>query len=252
MRGGLMIAGWESAELAEALIADTCDKHAIALGQLTLHADRGASMRSTPVADLLADLGVIKIHSRPYVSDDNPYSESHFKTMKYRSNFPDRFQSIEEARAFCQMFFAWYNYERRHSGIGYLTPAAMHAGVAGVVAAQPFPQRSGRDERPGLHPPPSAPPDTGTSGRRVSPSLKQRVTDAFPQLTCTRQPVSTAVPYCGQRARLPAFLQVFAPVPRHDKPQARQQDEGCKAGSDTDADVFRGDEDDSKHVQRQA
>jgi putative transposase len=83
-------------------IADTCDNHAITLGQLTLHADRGASMRSKPVADLLADLGVIKSHSRPYVSDDKPYSESHFKTMKYRPNFPDRFQSIEEARAFCQ------------------------------------------------------------------------------------------------------------------------------------------------------
>jgi transposase InsO family protein len=99
---GWMIAGCESAEMAEALIADTCDKHAITLGQLTSHADRGASMRSKPVADLLADLGVIKSHSRPYVSDDNPYSESHFKTMKYRLNFSDRFQSIEEARAFCQ------------------------------------------------------------------------------------------------------------------------------------------------------
>ena len=133
---GWMIAGWESAELAEALIADSCDKHAIVPGQLTLHADRGASMRSKPVADLLADLGVIKSHSRPYVSDDNPFSESHFKTMKYRPNFPDRFHSIEEARSFCQTFFSWYNYEHRHSGIGYVTPAAMHAGVANAIYKQ--------------------------------------------------------------------------------------------------------------------
>lgn len=133
---GWMIAGWESAELAEALIADACDKHSIAKGQLTLHADRGASMRSKPVADLLADLGVIKSHSRPYVSDDNPFSESQFKTMKYRPNFPARFQSIEEARSFCQTFFAWYNYEHRHSGIGYMTPADMHAGVANAIYDQ--------------------------------------------------------------------------------------------------------------------
>jgi putative transposase len=133
---GWMIAGWEAAELAKALIADACDKHSIAKGQLTLHADRGASMRSKPVADLLADLGVIKSHSRPYVSDDNPFSESQFKTMKYRPNFPARFQSIEEARSFCQTFFAWYNYEHRHSGIGYMTPAAMHAGVANAIYDQ--------------------------------------------------------------------------------------------------------------------
>jgi putative transposase len=130
---GWMIAGRESAELAEALIADTCDKHGIEPGQLTLHADRGASMRSKPVASLLADLGVIKSHSRPYVSDDNPYSESQFKTMKYRPDFPDRFQTIEEARAHLQTFFTWYNYEHRHSGIGYVTPAAMHAGVADAI-----------------------------------------------------------------------------------------------------------------------
>lgn len=131
-----MIAECESAELAEALIAETCDTQGIVPGQLTLPADRGASMRSKPVAALLADLGVIKSHSRPYVSDDNPYSESHFKTMKYRPNFPDRFQSIEEARAFCQTFFSWYNDEHRHSGLGYVTPAAMHAGVAIAIYDQ--------------------------------------------------------------------------------------------------------------------
>lgn len=133
---GWMIADCESAELADALIAETCDTQGIVPGQLTRHADRGASMRSKPVAALLADLGVIKRHSRPYVSDDNPDSESHFKTMKYRPNFPDRFQSIEEARAFCQTFFPWYNDEHRHSGIGDVTPAAMHAGVAMAIYDQ--------------------------------------------------------------------------------------------------------------------
>lgn len=130
---GWMIAPFESAELAEALIGTTCEKEGITPGQLTLHADRGASMRSKPVAALLADLCVIKSHSRPYVSDDNPYSESQFKTMKYRPNFPDRFQTMEEARAFCQDFFYWYNNQHRHSGIGYMTPAAMHTGEAAAI-----------------------------------------------------------------------------------------------------------------------
>lgn len=127
---GWMIADHEAAELAEALISETCNKQGIVPGQLTLHADRGAAMRSKPVADLLVDLGVIKSHSRPYVSDDNPYSESQFKTMKYRPAFPDRFQTIEQARAFCLTFFPWYNEQHRHSGIGYVTPAAMHDGSA--------------------------------------------------------------------------------------------------------------------------
>lgn len=133
---GWMIADCESAELAEALIEQTYDKQGIVKGQLTLHADRGASMRSKPVANLLADLGVIKSHSRPYVSDDNPYSESQFKTMKYRPNFPDRFQSVDEARAFCQTFFSWYNDDHRHSGIGYMTPVAMHGGAAQLIYAK--------------------------------------------------------------------------------------------------------------------
>lgn len=133
---GWLIAERESAELATQMICETVARHDVIPGKLTLHADRGASMRSKPVAALLADLGVIKSHSRPYVSDDNPYSESHFKTMKYRPNFPDRFQSIEEARAFCQTFFSWYNDEHRHSGLGYVTPAAMHAGVAIAIYDQ--------------------------------------------------------------------------------------------------------------------
>ena len=133
---GWMIADCESDALAEALIGHTCDKEGIVRGQLTLHADRGAAMRSKLVADLLVDLDVVKSHSRPYTSDDNPFSEAQFKTMKYRPGFPERFTSLAGARAFCQTFFAWYNYEHRHSGIGYMTPAAMHTGVATIIYQQ--------------------------------------------------------------------------------------------------------------------
>ncbi len=125
---GWMIAPRESAELAEKLIADTVAKQNIEPGRLTLHADRGASMRSKSVAALLVDLEVFKSHSRPYVSDDNPYSEAQFKTLKYRPDFPDRFGSIEDARAHCQAFFTWYSTEHRHSGIGFMTPETVHLG----------------------------------------------------------------------------------------------------------------------------
>jgi len=133
---GWMIAHREGAELAEAFIAETIGKHRIPPGQLTLHADRGKVMRSKPVAFLLADLGVTKTHSRPYVSDDNPYSESHFRTLKYRPEFPDRFGAIEDARAFGHVFFPWYNDDHRHSGLGLLTPAVVHFGEAPVVLAR--------------------------------------------------------------------------------------------------------------------
>ena len=125
---GWMVAPRESAELARKLIEDTCRKQQIQPGQLTIHADRGSSMTSKPVAFLLADLGVTKTHSRPYVSDDNPYSESQFRTMKYRPDFPDRFGSIQDSRGHSQRFFSWYNNEHRHSGIGLLTPAMVHYG----------------------------------------------------------------------------------------------------------------------------
>ena len=133
---GWMIAHREGAELAEAFIAETIAKHGIPPGQLTLHADRGRVMRSKPVAFLLADLGVTKTHSRPYVSDDNPYSESQFRTLKYRPEFPDRFGAIEDARAFGHVFFPWYNDDHRHSGLGLLTPAVVHFGDAPVVLAR--------------------------------------------------------------------------------------------------------------------
>lgn len=120
---GWMVAQREHADLAERLIAETIAKQEVPTGQLTLHADRGSSMTSKPVAFLLADLGVTKTHSRPHVSNDNPYSEAQFKTLKYRPGFPDRFASIEEARR-------WYNAEHRHSGIGLLAPEVVHYGQA--------------------------------------------------------------------------------------------------------------------------
>jgi putative transposase len=133
---GWLIAPRESAELAEQLIAETVVNEHIAPGTLTLHADRGTSMRSKPVAALLVDLEVAKTHSRPHVSDDNPYSEAQFKTLKYRPDFPDRFGSIEDARAHCQAFFSWYNDEHRQGGIGLMTPAAVHDGTAAAITAQ--------------------------------------------------------------------------------------------------------------------
>jgi putative transposase len=127
---GWMVAPRESADLAKKLIEETCEKQNIQPDQLGLHADRGSAMRSKPVALLLADLSVTKTHSRPYTSNDNPYSESQFRTMKYRPEFPDRFGCIQDSRAFCQTFFPWYNDEHRHSGIGMMSPAMVHYGVA--------------------------------------------------------------------------------------------------------------------------
>ena len=132
---GWMLAPHESAALAERLIAETCAKQGIQPGQLTLHADRGGAMRSKPVALLLADLGVVKTHSRPQVSNDNPFSEAQFKTLKYCPQFPERFGSIEDGRAFGQEFFRWYNHEHHHSGLGFLTPAVVHVGQATIVRA---------------------------------------------------------------------------------------------------------------------
>jgi putative transposase len=123
---GWMVAYKESAELAKALIEETCRRQDIVPGTLTVHADNGGSMTSLAVAQLLADLGVTKTHSRPHVSNDNPFSESAFKTLKYRPDFPERFMTIQEARMFCQKFFRWYNLEHRHSGIAMLTPLSVH------------------------------------------------------------------------------------------------------------------------------
>ena len=127
---GWMVAGRESASLAERLIMETCEKQDIARGRLTIHADRGTSMKSKLVAQLMADLGITKTHSRPHTSNDNPYSEAQFKTLKYHHTFPKSFGCIEDAQIFLRGFFEWYNGQHRHSGIGYVTPESLHTGRA--------------------------------------------------------------------------------------------------------------------------
>ena len=130
------VAPTESGELAKELIGDAVARQQVPPGQLTVHADRGSSMTSNPVVELLAFLGIGRTHSRPHVSNDNPYSEAQFKTLKYCPAFPERFGSIQDARGFCERFFAYYNHEHRHSGIGYHTPASVHYGTATEVRAQ--------------------------------------------------------------------------------------------------------------------
>src|SRR6059036_294180 len=127
---GWMVSPGENATLAEQFIRATCARQGIGRDQLTIHADRGQAMVAKSVAFLLADLGVTKTHSRPHVSNDNPFSEAQFKTLKYRPAFPDRFGSIQDARAHGQAFFAWYNTEHHHSGLGLLTPHDVHFGLA--------------------------------------------------------------------------------------------------------------------------
>ncbi len=133
---GWLLAHRESAELARRLILETCRKERVEIGQLGLHADRGPSMTSKTVAQLLADLGITKTHSRPHVSNDNPFSESQFKTMKYRPDFPDRVGSLEDGRSFCVDYFDWYNNHHHHSGLGFLTPAQVHHGLAAGALEQ--------------------------------------------------------------------------------------------------------------------
>jgi putative transposase len=130
---GWMVAHEESALLAKSLIAESCEKQLILPGRLTIHADRGSSMKSKSVALLLSHLGITKTHSRPRVSNDNPYSESQFKTLKYSPQFPGRFGCIEDALGFSRRFFPWYNDEHRHSGIAMLTPAVVHYGMASEI-----------------------------------------------------------------------------------------------------------------------
>jgi putative transposase len=127
---GWMVAHRESATLAERFIHETCARQGIGRDELTIHADRGAAMTSKPVAFLLADLGITKTHSRPHVSNDNPFSEAQFKTFKYQPAFPERFGAIQDVRAHCHVFFPWYNTEHHHTGLGLLTPYDVHYGLA--------------------------------------------------------------------------------------------------------------------------
>lgn len=123
---GWMIAERETATLAQELISETCARQDIQPAQLTIHADRGSSMTSKPVALLMADLGVTKSHSRPHVSNDNPYSEAQFKTLKYRPDYPCRFGCLADVRAWAKLFFSWYNQNHHHTGLALLTPAEVH------------------------------------------------------------------------------------------------------------------------------
>jgi transposase InsO family protein len=132
---GWCVADSESASLFKVLFEDALTKQAIPAGQLTLHADRGPSMKAKATALLLADLGVTKSHSRPYTSNDNPFSESHFKTLKYQPQFPKSFGCIEDAKAFCRRFFDWYNQDHHHFGLGLMTPDQVHYGQTDAVYA---------------------------------------------------------------------------------------------------------------------
>jgi putative transposase len=151
---GWMVSHEENATLAEQFIRETCERHGIGREPLTIHADRGQAMVSKSVAFLLADLGVTKTHSRPHVSNDNPFSEAQFKTLKYRPAFPERFGSLPDARAHGHIFFPWYNTEHHHSGLGLLTPHDVHFGLAeqrvtarALRSSQNGRSRSGRSRR---------------------------------------------------------------------------------------------------------
>ena len=133
---GWTVAAAETGDLASGLIAETLAAQGVQRDQLTLHADRGTSMTSKPVAQLLVDLGVARSHSRPHVSTDNPFSEAQFTTLKYCPAFPSRFGSIADARAFCAAFFEHYTHVHRHAGIGLHTPASVHYGTATEIRAQ--------------------------------------------------------------------------------------------------------------------
>lgn len=172
---GWLVTTRESGQLAEQLIAACLDDEGIARGQLTIHADRGTSMTSKPVVQLLADLGVVRSHSRPHQSNDNPYSEANFKTLKYFPTFPDRFTSLAHARTFCDRFFTYYNLEHRHSGIGLHTPADVHHGRHHAVRAR---RQTVLDDAYLTHPerfrrPPTAPtiPDVAWINRPTEPEL---------------------------------------------------------------------------------
>jgi putative transposase len=226
---GWLIAEVESAELAEQLIAETCTKQGVQRAQLTIHADNGSPMIAKTVAILLADLGVAKSHSRPHVSNDNPYSEAQFKTLKYRPDYPDRFGSVADARRWGRGFFAWYNDQHHHTGLGLLTPAVVHTGRAETVrqqhqtillrAYQAHPERFVRGqpqptklpEAVWINPPPSpadlsAPaPQTATAkvpaapgADQLAPATALRYTDACgPEDRATLRSDPSAVPADG-------------------------------------------------------
>src|ERR1039458_7586398 len=177
--------GWtvqyrENGQLAKTLIEQATEQQQITPKILTLHADRGSPQRAKPVAFLLADLGITKTHSRPYTSSDNPYSEAHFKTLKYRPEFPDRFDDIEQARGHCRVFFDWYNHHHRHSGIGLMTPPPLPSGPPtalnparppALAARVPAPPYERYPERFARKPP--VPPELPTAAWINKPATKE-------------------------------------------------------------------------------
>ncbi len=171
---GWMLAEGESSELAETAIAAACNKQNIRRDQLTLHADRGSAMPAKTVAKLLADLRVTKTHARPYTPNDNPYSEAQFKTMKYRPDYPERFKSLDHARNWARAFFAWYNHEHHHTGLGLMTAAVVHYGQADEVRAK---RQHVLDE---AYP---ARPERFVKGRPIAPKAPTQVWINPPQLT---------------------------------------------------------------------
>jgi putative transposase len=166
-----LVVGWtlaegESSELAETVIAAACNKQNIRRDQLTLHADRGSAMRAKTVAQLLADLGVTKTHARPYTPNDNPYSEAQFKTMKYRPDYPDRFDSLDHAHNWARAFFTWYNHEHHHTGLGLMTPAVVHYGQVDEVRVQ---RQHVLDKAYAAHP------ERFVKGRPIAPKAPEQV-----------------------------------------------------------------------------
>ena len=204
---GWMIAERETAELAEVLIAETCAKEGIAPDQLTLHADRGSAMTSKCVAHLLADLGVTKTHSRPQVSNDNPFSEAQFKTVKYHPTTPDRFGSVADARAWARELFQWYNHAHHHTGIALLTPATVHHGQAPAVltarhdvlraAYQAHPERFVR----GVPQPADLPTAVWINPPAAEPTNPSPMFDAAPERTVEVQPPDGPVSSGGRAQR---------------------------------------------------
>jgi hypothetical protein len=182
------IVGWlldrrEEAALAEALIAESCHREGIQANQLTLHADRGAPMTSKTLAELLLDLGVAQSHSRPSISDDNPYSEAQFKTMKYGPSYPERFASLEAARAWMRWFVDWYNQEHKHSGIALLSPDIVHSGQAPAVIAK---RQTTLDLAYERHP------ERFAHGRPQAPQLACEVGINLPRTSATEPTTATA------------------------------------------------------------
>lgn len=169
---GWMIAQCESAELAEKLIAETCAKQGIQRGELVLHSDRGSAMRSQTVSALLKTLGVTKSHSRPYTPTDNPYSEAHFKTLKYSPNYPGQFSGLRHARRWTRAFVQWYNHAHHHSGLGLMTPAMVHYGEVKQVKAQ---RQRALDAAYAAHP------ERFVSGRPTAPEPPKEVWINRPQ-----------------------------------------------------------------------